>query len=304
MSSSSSSSSSSSNNEEIRRVMMAGNYFERLGLERKETERSIVRRAYRKLALKVHPDKNEGGPDATKAFQLLSDAFELLYDETDQKVYLETLNKNKSDQRSRKRRKKSKCWYKKDGTAPSWKDVETELRRREKMEAEYKKGKSEAYEDVRTRRVLRRSRKICRNLDEQSGIFQNRLWRCLVREEMEREKPRDTTERLGDIIRRDHVIKKASRNIDVQGILKEILVYLHDKHGYHDMDEEMKEVGIMREDDEEKEESNTTTSSPTEDKKMEKEENFDVALPWRCKTCHSGNIPGSKACSVCKNIKK
>ena len=39
-------------------ILKARNHFERLGLEMKETDRSTIRKAYRKMALKVHPDKS------------------------------------------------------------------------------------------------------------------------------------------------------------------------------------------------------------------------------------------------------
>ena len=270
-------------------ILKARNHFERLGLEMKETDRSTIRKAYRKMALKVHPDKSSS-PDATKAFQLLSDAFELLYDEKDQRAYIEMFN-NESKHR-KKRRKKKSSWFDKATKMPSWKDVEEELRRREKMEAEFKLVKSNAYDDVKTRRLLRRARKICRNLDERTGIFLNRFWRCLVEQEIEREKPRDETQRLGDIVRREQARREASRQLDVRGLLNEIVTYLHEKHDYHELDDEMREVGIE------------VAMNQTKPLSSEDEDMCSMSLPWRCPTCRSGNAPMATVCSKCGHEKK
>jgi len=46
-----------------------------------------IRRAYRKKALKCHPDKNPDNPSAAQLFHQLSEALELLTDEAAKKVY-------------------------------------------------------------------------------------------------------------------------------------------------------------------------------------------------------------------------
>eukprot|EP00899_Mesostigma_viride_P006928 jgi/Mesvir1/16236/Mv08489-RA.1 len=71
-------------------ILSAGNFFARLSLPVAPVERSDVRKAYRALALKCHPDKCEDAR-ATDAFQRLSEAFETLYDEELQLGHLQSL---------------------------------------------------------------------------------------------------------------------------------------------------------------------------------------------------------------------
>ena len=270
-------------------IMGARNHFERLGLEMKETNRSVIRKAYRRIALKVHPDKNPSSSNATKAFQLLTDAFELLYDETDQKTYIELLKKNSVPRK--KRRKKRAAWFDSATKMPSWKDVEKELDRRSRMEAQFKQNKSDAYDDGKLRRLLRRARNVCRNLDERTGIFHNHCRKCLVEEEIECEKPRDETERLGNIVRREQARREATKKLDVRGLLTRILIYLHEKHDYVELDDEMTDVDIE------------VVSKSRHETKDDSSVDTEISLPWRCQTCRSGNAPGVKICSVCGHQK-
>ncbi|KZT64536.1 DnaJ-domain-containing protein [Daedalea quercina L-15889] len=55
------------------------NPYELLGVTIESTEQDI-RTAYRKLSLKVHPDRNRGNPDAARKFHELNQAYELLLD--------------------------------------------------------------------------------------------------------------------------------------------------------------------------------------------------------------------------------
>ena len=50
-------------------------YYEVLGVEREASEEDI-KRAYRKLAVKFHPDKNPGDQAAEEQFKELGEAYE------------------------------------------------------------------------------------------------------------------------------------------------------------------------------------------------------------------------------------
>ena len=54
-------------------------YYELLGLDRKATEEEI-KKAYRKLALKYHPDRNPGDNQAEEKFKEVSEAYQVLTD--------------------------------------------------------------------------------------------------------------------------------------------------------------------------------------------------------------------------------
>lgn len=54
-------------------------YYDVLGIERSATEREIAG-AYRKLAMKYHPDRNPGDEDAVERFKEAAEAFEVLGD--------------------------------------------------------------------------------------------------------------------------------------------------------------------------------------------------------------------------------
>jgi DnaJ domain len=61
-------------------------YYKILGVKRNANEKQI-KKAYRKLALKWHPDKNDDKELATKKFAEISTAYEVLSDEEKRKVY-------------------------------------------------------------------------------------------------------------------------------------------------------------------------------------------------------------------------
>ncbi|KAG4440795.1 hypothetical protein IFR05_003723 [Cadophora sp. M221] len=66
--------------------MPSNNHYKTLGLKRgyKDTD---IRTQYRKLALKCHPDKNRGNPNATATFQKILDAAEILSDPIKRHTY-------------------------------------------------------------------------------------------------------------------------------------------------------------------------------------------------------------------------
>lgn len=65
---------------------MGKDYYKILGVSRDASEDDI-KRAYKKLALKHHPDRNKDRPDAKVKFQELGEAFEVLSDKQKKTVY-------------------------------------------------------------------------------------------------------------------------------------------------------------------------------------------------------------------------
>lgn len=61
-------------------------YYETLGLSRNATQDDI-KKAYRKSALKHHPDRNPGDPQSEKRFKEISEAYEILSDEKKRQIY-------------------------------------------------------------------------------------------------------------------------------------------------------------------------------------------------------------------------
>ena len=65
---------------------MARDYYEVLGIDRKATMDEI-KKVYRKLAHKFHPDKNPGDKDAEAKFKEVSEAYTVLSDEKKRGLY-------------------------------------------------------------------------------------------------------------------------------------------------------------------------------------------------------------------------
>ncbi|MEJ2474334.1 MAG: molecular chaperone DnaJ [Desulfobacterales bacterium] len=61
-------------------------YYEVLGLNRRANETEI-KAAYRKLALKYHPDRNPGNKDAEEKFKAAAEAYEVLRDTQKRSIY-------------------------------------------------------------------------------------------------------------------------------------------------------------------------------------------------------------------------
>ena len=52
-----------------------------------EATKEEIKKAYRKKAVKCHPDKNPGNPKATQEFQALLNAYTILYDDNTRRDY-------------------------------------------------------------------------------------------------------------------------------------------------------------------------------------------------------------------------
>ena len=72
------------------------NYYKILNLSQKNTLNPIrLKRAYRTLAMKYHPDKNPNSKEANEKFILISQAYEILSDPKRKEKYDRELNGNK-----------------------------------------------------------------------------------------------------------------------------------------------------------------------------------------------------------------
>ncbi len=65
---------------------MAGDYYATLGVS-KQASSSEIKKAYRKLALKYHPDKNDGDKAAEAKFKEISEAYAVLSDPEKKQQY-------------------------------------------------------------------------------------------------------------------------------------------------------------------------------------------------------------------------
>ena len=66
--------------------MAKRDYYETLGVNRKATEDEI-KKAYRKLALKYHPDRNKGNKEAEERFKEINEAYAVLSDKEKRQQY-------------------------------------------------------------------------------------------------------------------------------------------------------------------------------------------------------------------------
>ncbi|XP_071941415.1 dnaJ homolog subfamily B member 11-like [Antedon mediterranea] len=67
-------------------VLAGRDFYKILGVTKKATKNEI-KKAYRKLAIQYHPDKNQGDPEAEEKFKDLGAAYEVLSDEEKRKQY-------------------------------------------------------------------------------------------------------------------------------------------------------------------------------------------------------------------------
>ena len=66
--------------------MSKRDYYEVLGVS-KAADESEIKKAYRKLAMKYHPDRNQGDSDAESKFKEESEAYSILYDKEKRSAY-------------------------------------------------------------------------------------------------------------------------------------------------------------------------------------------------------------------------
>lgn len=286
------------------------NSFDCFGLSLTRHEPSVIRKAFLKLSLQIHPDKNPNDSiRANEAFQKLSAAFEMLYDvESQQKHLIEVLGEQqrrkpgkqqqtnqpaatKETTTSKKRPKpKQDHWKearkKKKREAPQWaqrrwEDVVAEMKRREELEKQFIRSKSDQRMERRIKGMIWRAMKICRSLDEKAGCpptFVNGLWAPLYEQEVfrmhkalpsgwdyywhstdeqqpakriyrnletreEQEAyPNPTVELLFEKARKALATNKFSFHEEPRKFLEEIIEYLRDDHEYHDMDDDLLEL--------------------------------------------------------------
>ena len=65
---------------------MKRDYYEVLGVKR-DADAAAIKKAYRKLAKKYHPDTNQGNKEAEKKFQEIGEAYDILSDPEKRKMY-------------------------------------------------------------------------------------------------------------------------------------------------------------------------------------------------------------------------
>ncbi|MBO5116693.1 MAG: DnaJ domain-containing protein, partial [Treponema sp.] len=66
--------------------MAKRDYYEVIGVE-KNASKDEIKRAYRKLAIKYHPDKNPGDKVAEEKFKEATEAYEILSDDQKRQIY-------------------------------------------------------------------------------------------------------------------------------------------------------------------------------------------------------------------------
>src|SRR5256885_879300 len=66
--------------------MAKRDYYDILGVQR-DAEEEEIKKAYRKLAIKFHPDKNPGDKTAEESFKELGEAYEVLNDPQKRAAY-------------------------------------------------------------------------------------------------------------------------------------------------------------------------------------------------------------------------
>ncbi|NJD05503.1 MAG: molecular chaperone DnaJ, partial [Methylococcaceae bacterium] len=66
--------------------MAKEDYYELLGVPRNASD-SDIKKSFRRLAMKYHPDRNTGNPDAEEKFKKIKEAYEILADPKKRSAY-------------------------------------------------------------------------------------------------------------------------------------------------------------------------------------------------------------------------
>nr|POF14332.1 pre-mrna-splicing factor cwf23 [Quercus suber] len=119
----------------------AHDFYDLIGVQAGASD-SEIRRAYRKTALKYHPDKNAGKPDVIEKFHLLQIAYDVLSDSTVKELY----------DNARRARQEKKDREQAFGGRRKW--MKEDLERRES--GAFKRKREEADEEATFERELRR----------------------------------------------------------------------------------------------------------------------------------------------------
>ncbi|XP_065191146.1 uncharacterized protein LOC135822330 [Sycon ciliatum] len=157
------------------RVLTASSHFEVLQLEKTAVDGDVVRKQYRKIALRVHPDKNHS-PDAEQAFKAVSLAYDCLSSEDSQQDYLDELihgtsTSSHSHSQSDHPKKKSKshgssfnhgAYTRKWWEQKSWEEVEKELKKQEEAWKEQVAHEVAEYQMRKERKSAYRKRRHAR----------------------------------------------------------------------------------------------------------------------------------------------
>ena len=151
----------------IDEICGAPSHFAALGLAASRQSQADVRKAFRKRALLVHPDKCDS-ERSHQAFQTLAAAYEAVHDPVQQHRLLNATSREPK----RARREKPKA----DGArCRSWAEWERELERRDQLERSFLAAQGQRYAQRKAVQSLRRAERCVAELDARAGIDDNPL---------------------------------------------------------------------------------------------------------------------------------